>query len=192
MKDPQLDALLRSVPEPDRPDEYWRDFPADTLRRLSHRKLAAPHRKPLVPQLLRWSPLAAVLVAAWAGWHRHAVPTPEIADRELQEIREVWQELSVLFPHQLRAVVLEPEGPRILLAEAPDLPDSTPLLVRSCNIGTCRAAVTLSGQRIELGGETLDVLSTADGQILVAGSEALWPMAPGHFLLNAQPLRGPL
>jgi hypothetical protein len=192
MKDPQLDALLRSVPEPDRPDEYWRDFPAETLRRRGHRNHVAPRRKSLVPQLLRWSPLAAVLVAAWAGWLRHPVRTPEIADPELQEIREVWQELSILFPHQLRAVVLEPEGPRILLAETPDLPDSAPLLVRSCNTGTCRVAVTFSGQRIELGGETLDVLSTADGRILVAGSEALWPMAPGRSHLNAQPLSGPL
>jgi len=79
-----------------------------------------------------------------------------------------------MFPGQLRAIVLDEKGWRIVLADVPDVPVSPPILVRLCGADRCRSIITFSGQDIPLGGDTMEVLSNARGGVIVAGNHFAW------------------
>lgn len=192
MNDRELDELLKSVPVPERSAEHWTEFPHDVVRSLPQVKrtrsglsAGGPGWRPR----FAWAAALLLVVSGLAAWlglrdgHR-----PGFDAGELAGYRRMWTELNALFPRQVRAVLFEPDGPRLVLAEQANLPDAPPLLVRQCLAAGCRTAITFSGQQVQLGGELLEVLADARGNILVTGRSVVWPQAPGSLKLTARRL----
>jgi hypothetical protein len=196
-RDP-LDSLLRSVPEPSPTDGQSDAFVGRVLRRLH----AAPDsaRDAHDSDGSTWSPFrrltagfAMAFTLAFVGWGIHLGfrnPHGSPADggfetAELQAYREVWNQFAILFPHQVRAVTFGPEGPRVILSDRPDLPETPGILVRLCAQDGCRTALTVSGQTVELGTQRLEVLGTARGEVLVTTGNTVWPFDRAALRLSA-------
>ncbi len=194
MNDQELDRLLRAAPEPVRTDSYWAEFPGQVQCRLARvAKVSEPARPGTLFPVWRWRLAWGVAVLALGFgpilWRRPGGPAgPEFSRGELQGYREVWREVTALFPHQVRAIIFEPGGLRLILAEQANLPVETPLLVRECAAGSCRTALTFSGQSVQLGDQSWDVLTDSRGSIIVAGESTAWPAAPGRHHISAQAL----
>jgi hypothetical protein len=192
MNNRELDELLKSAPVPERSAEYWTGFPQAVVRSLPPSQRM---RGKFPAYAFHWRPRFAWAVAlllimgsltAWLTFReRHR---PVIAAGELAGYRRMWTELNALFPRQVRAILFEPDGPRLVLAEQANLPEASPLLVRQCLAAGCRTAITFSGQQVQLGGELLEVLADARGNILVTGRSVVWPQAPGSLKLTARRL----
>lgn len=192
MNDPQLDRLLRSVRPPARTAGYWESFPETVQRRLRRgRGAAESSAKSGWPPwaLLPW--LATVGAAIALGllllWPRSKpVETAEFTPSELQTYREIWRQISTLFPHQVRAVILGPDGPRVLLADQPNLPVSPPVVLRRCAANGCDTALTFSGQSLRFAGRELEVLTDSRGGVIVAAEDAIWPGSSASLNLKAR------
>ena len=87
------------------------------------------------------------------------------------------RELSTMFPNQIRAIVTDDTGVRVVLADAPDVPATAPLLVNICSAKQCAHVITFSGQQIPIGTGEADVLTDSHGNIIVAGSQFVWSSA---------------
>jgi len=194
-----LDAHLRAVPVPAKPPEYWEEFPlrvrAACSRPQGSEPTATGHWQQPMPGRLPWNWLAPAAVAGFvlAGAVLGFLPsTSRISREEEAGYSEVWREVDALFPHQVRSVVFGPGGPELVLSEQANLPAEPTLVVRGCGPAGCTTALTRSGQQVVLGGERLDVLQDAQGNVLVAGSTAVWPLAPGSLKIQARVLKGTL
>jgi hypothetical protein len=108
-------------------------------------------------------------------WKRHASPG---SDAQFAEARKYYQEIQGLFPHQLQAIVFDPQGAHLVLAQKADVPASPPLYLKICGPGGCQRFVTFSGQQIRFNGEVCDVLSDHEGNVLVVGRQSLWASTP--------------
>lgn len=195
MKPEELDEVLKSVPAPRRAEEYWQGFPRQVLQRLGRPgqadKIAAAQPSPG----LAWVGLAVIAVGAatwWGARARARQALPGFSGVEIRGYLEVWQEVTAMFPNQVRAVIFDAAGPSIVLADQANLPSAPPLLVRACDRRGCRTVVTFSGQSVRLGVESFEVLTDARGQIIVAGGTAVWPVASGALRISASPLKGTL
>jgi hypothetical protein len=196
MKDEELHALLREVPVPARTEDYWDTFPAwvgGLLHTRQHRPTAAGPgpgriRLWLRPALAMALAMIAGLAGVWFWGPSLTTPEARFTERELETYRRVWTEASALFPHQIRAIVFGPGGPRIDLADTPNLPISPALVVRGCGSDGCVTALTLSGQSLDLEGESFEVLATAQNGVLIAGIRSVWPDNPGSHRFSARSL----
>jgi hypothetical protein len=83
------------------------------------------------------------------------------------------------------AVTFGPEGPRVILSDRPDLPETPGIVVRLCAQDGCRTALTVSGQSVELGTQRLEVLGTARGEVLVTTGNTVWPFDRAALRLSA-------
>ena len=71
MNNVELESRLRSVPVPERPAEYWDDFPSSVRVQLRHRRTTQVPRKMWRPRLI-WSfdfAIAAVMVLVCLQYH---------------------------------------------------------------------------------------------------------------------------
>src|SRR5206468_9748660 len=135
-------------------------------------------------------------------WKRPATPTPN--DEQLQALRVCYRQVAELFPRQLEAVVLGPDGAQIQLSETPDLPDSPPVFVRLCAPGSssrsplvesdssassprCTMAVSFSGGKIRLAGREFEILANGRGEIFLLAKEGGW--VPGQKPVGAEKWR---
>lgn len=191
MDNKELEKLLLSVPAPEPSAEYEADFPDAVVRALA-RPASVPETKPVaLPSLHRlgWAFLFAVIIGgggAWLGFragHKTGFGAGEIAGYQ-----RIWTEVNTLFPHQVRAVVLEPGGPRIVLSDHADLPAAPPIVVRRCLPGGCQTAITFSGQQVRLGEEPLEILNDGAGNVIVTTPDAVWPVMPGTLKIQARTL----
>lgn len=128
----------------------------------------------------------------WRGRTEMAAPAPAdiLADAKLIN------ETLALFPHRVRAIVQDRHGLKLVLADKPDVPSSTPIYVRVCDGEDCASAVAFSGQEIQIAGRPLTVLSEADGGIILEGDEFVWSSgkqsrAKGNLKIEARNL-GPI
>lgn len=197
MNNTELEKLLKAVPPPERPPEFWEQL----ARRVSTRihwqaKLVATSGDEPRPWWLSWtwgfSAAAACLVLAFALGYGRGRPTVE-SNAQLAQARIYFREIESLFPRQVQAIVFDDRGPRLLLAEKADVPDSTPLYVKICGPRGCQQHVTFSGQQIRVNGEDCDVLTDAAGHVLIAGKELVWSSASparsvGQYRIEARPL----
>lgn len=205
MKEDPLDSLLRSVPEPTLPEGHGDALARRVVRRI--RTLPESSREDAVPAPWNWNPfrnptsgLVAAFALALVGWGIHlgtssvpkSDPGPGFGSAEAQDYREVWNQFATLFPHQVRAVTFGPEGPRVILSDQPDLPDSPGILVRLCSRDGCRTALTVSGQSVELGSQRLEILGTARGEVFVTAGNTVWPLDRATLRLSALNLESTL
>jgi hypothetical protein len=192
MNDEQLDRLLRSTRPPTRPASYWDSFPETVQRRLAResrtRADASPQRshswRPL-PWLALGAAAIAVGLLLLGRPARPPQPT-EFTASELQSYGEIWRQVTALFPHQVSAVILGPDGPQVVLSDQPNLPVSPPLVLRRCAADGCRIALTFSGQSVHLGNRQLEVLTDSRGGVIVTDEDAVWPTTQGSLHLSAR------
>jgi hypothetical protein len=197
MKPHPLDSLLRSVPEPIVPEESREAFAQKVLHRLRSAPESGRNDHPAAR--LPWNPFrnlasgfATASALAIVGWGVHVGTSGWGGDTgmafdpaETRAYREVWKEFATLFPNQVRAVTFGPEGPRVILSDRPDLPETPGILVRLCSRDGCRTALTVSGQSVELGTQRLEVLGTARGEVFVTFDDSVWPLDRHSHRLSA-------
>jgi hypothetical protein len=180
MNNAELDKLLKTAPVPERPADYWENFPRQVLaalpratRRSSQREAPGWRRFTLARLTFAVSAVAACfLIGYTVGSWRHR--SPSFTAGELVTVRTYLRELEALFPNQVKAVVFEPSGPRLELAERADVSPALPVFVRVCGPDGCRDFLTFSGQQIRLNGEALEVLLNARGHVLLVGRHMAW------------------
>lgn len=170
MNNSELDHLLKSASVPEREAGYWEDFPQAVLRRL--RSAAPVAGRPAAPRprpVLAWCGLglaAACLVLGFGlGFWKGSESAQEKA--QLAAMRKYFHEVSDLFPNQVRAIVLERDSVRLILSDAPDVPNSPPIYVQACRGSHCQRFVTFSGEQIQINGDTFEVLAGSEQVILV-------------------------
>jgi hypothetical protein len=92
----------------------------------------------------------------------------------LLENEAVIRETLAMFPNQVRAIIQDHDGMRLVLSEEADVPDSPPLWIKICNGKDCRVVVTFSGQSFQIAKETVEVLADAQGQVMLVGDRLFW------------------
>jgi hypothetical protein len=200
MNNHELDRLLKSASAPERPEAYWRDFPKRVTAKLHWRpsasqEIAHPRARFMAVAAWGFALCAACIAIAFIVRIRstHSMEAVE-SNRKLAEARKCYRELEALFPNQLRAIVFDEQGPRMVLADKPVVPDSTPFYLNVCGPAGCKGFVTFSGQEIQFDGERCEVLANAQGQLMLVGSRHVWsqnePM--DAVRVNARPLEATL
>ena len=174
MKEPDLEKTLKSARVPDRPEEYWESFPGDVLTRL--------RTTPRIHQTEnRWRPRLAwgfgvafaCLAIGFAIGQCHA-GTQASDPYALLQNEKVLREVLALFPNRVRAIVQDEHGLQLVLSDKSDVPVSTPLWVKICEGTHCRAAVTFSGQELDIAGERVEILANTEGDVMLLGSRLFW------------------
>jgi hypothetical protein len=193
MNDFELDRSLKAARVPERPEEYWEDFP----RRVSVRLRTAPVRRRVEP---RWQPRLAwgagaafaclVIGFAIGQWHGRPRPTDPYAALQSEKML---REVLTFFPNRVRAIVQDERGLHLVLSDKPDVPVSTPLWIKVCDGNQCRAVVTFSGQELQIARERVEVLADAQGGVMLVGDRLFWSSAepdraPGRLRIQSRPL----
>lgn len=79
MNDSELESRLRSVPVPERSEEYWQDFPVQ-LRLKSYRRQPQPESaSPWLPRLAWAGGLALALALVFVSIQFHVLPKTSAA-----------------------------------------------------------------------------------------------------------------
>jgi hypothetical protein len=205
VNNPELDEILKSARAPKRTDEYWRDFPQRVSARLHWQPQSASHhvvqRSLKLTPFLVWSLSLAIIVVAiiitTVKYQPRSAATASVADSQLAEARKCYHELEALFPNQIEAIVFDQQGPRMVLADKANVPDSAPIYLRICGPRGCEGFVTFSGQQISFNGENCEVLSDAQGRVILVGDHQVWtqanrsdPVQIQATLLNEEEMKG--
>ncbi|MDR3458257.1 MAG: hypothetical protein P4N60_12480 [Verrucomicrobiae bacterium] len=184
MNNSELDKKLKAAREPALPEAYQAAFPQTVLASLrSTPWKPSPPRRTGLPRLAWGLATAACVVLAfsighWRGHVEAAAPASVLANARL--IRET----MTLFPNQVRAIVQDEHGLKLVLADQPDVPNSTPLYVKICDGKTCSSLVTFSGQEIQIAGQKLTVLADASGGIILEGNKFVWSSTARNYALQ--------
>ena len=200
--DKRLNELLKGARMPERSPGYWEHFPKRVTAQISGRD-----RPPGCPTwavtwlarrsspTFRWCVglAAACLTVALIGLLHPFSPSTDTRAKANAESK-LYREVAALFPNQVRAIVMDERGVRLDLADKPDVPASSPLLVNVCRAQQCRAFITFSGQQIHVNGESWDVLADGKGGVFVVGNRSIWSseeptQRAGAYRIDAQPLR---
>ena len=194
MNNSELDKILKSAKVPERPVEFWHQFPRRVTSRLHWKSGAAQKRAASQFPRFAWALasvavclLLGVFIGTWRG-HREAV-----AESGLLQNEKVIKEMLAMFPNRVRAVVQDEHGLNVVLSDKENMPVSTPLWIKVCDGKKCAAMVTFSGQEIRLGQRNVTVLSDASGKIILAGDNFLWSngealLADGALKIEAKSL----
>jgi len=89
-------------------------------------------------------------------------------------VEQIYREVATLFPNQVRAIVFEQAGTRLVIADEANVPSSPPYYLKICLPRGCQSVVTFSGQVIHVGGESFEVLANAQGQVMLVGNDRVW------------------
>lgn len=193
MNNPELDSILKSAQPPEPPPGYWDAFPRKVTTKLHWKGESVTRPRPGNRfRALAWGlglATACVLVGFVIGFrrgHAAALNDPQVADAQ-----KYFQEIEGLFPHQVRAIVFDSNSAKMVLADQPDVPDSTPFYLNITGPDGNRHVITFSGQQVELNGEPCEVLADAHDHVIVVGSHHIWSEADasGAYRLTARPLR---
>jgi hypothetical protein len=197
MNSPQnLDDLLRTSKVPERPASYWRDFPGqvmDRLKRQEHQSMRESHQSPWSLGLGAWrlsAAAAALLVIGFVAGHWHAT-TRTSALQAMTQYQKVYREMAQLFPNQVRAIVMDPSGMHLVLSDQANVPASQPVVIKVSSGGQTQKIITFSGQEIRLNGETCEVMTDSDGNVILVGRGWCWSSKEtpsGRYRIEAQPL----
>jgi hypothetical protein len=185
MNNSELDAKLRAAREPALSADYQEEFPRIVLANLRSTPgdNSRTHRA-WFPRLAWGVTVAACALLAFAvgRWHGRMESGNDIlANAKL--IRET----LAMFPNRIRAIVQDEHGLKLVLADQPEVPASTPIYVRIRDGKQSSSLVTFSGQEIQIDGLKLTVLSQPDGGIILEGNEFVWssrdPVYTGRELI---------
>lgn len=178
MTDRELDELLKQARVPDRKPEYWMDFPGIVRLRLRPGSTESVARHPRAThRLAGWAvglAAACVLLAFIFGFR---ADKGREGDESMAAMQKYFREMQGLFPNQVRAIIFDGAGPRLILSEKADVPSSSPLLVKFCSGKQCRSFVTFSGQQLEINGQKFEVLAGGGDEVILVGHNSAWSSA---------------
>src|SRR5438034_7083998 len=152
MNNRELNDLLRAVKVPEPPQDYWDEFPGDLTRiaRPSPSSAQVTRAPGLLQRRSRWRAAiafaAACITAAFVIVYN--VGNKSRPDQPIVSIEKCLHEVEALFPNQVRAIIFEKSGARLLLSDAPDVPGAMPVYLKVCDGNVCQHIVTFSGQRL--------------------------------------------
>lgn len=200
MKDADLNKLLRSVRPPERSPEERAEFPQEVVRQLSqpvHRHAAAVRPAPKFPVWALGFATACLVIGFIVGRLPEKPAVPPQAAVTSPDYAKLFKEVSILFPDRLRGVVVRNGELELVLADQPERPATNPLLVEICQGGRCRKVITFSGQKLEVDGHSIEVLTGANDRVIVLADNQVWTSQnPAEvvdgFRINAQFLRAQL
>jgi len=114
MNDFELQAKLKSVPVPERPEAYWNDFPARVARQLRLPAIPAESNEPWLPRFA-WQIAggAACLFVCLMALNQ---PLRAASSAMLQNEIALRHELKVL-PNHLRILMADEHGLHYLVAD---------------------------------------------------------------------------
>jgi hypothetical protein len=174
MNKPELDSILIKARTPERPEEFWEEFPQQVARGLN--QIPTENYRPR----RNWFPrlawgfataicvLAAFAIGHWRGQMEAKASTDVLANAT------VVRETLAMFPNRVRAITEDEQGLKLVLSDSDDVPASTPIYIHICDGKHCSSFVTFSGQEIQIAGQKMTVLSDAHGGIILTGNEFLW------------------
>lgn len=196
MNDRELDQLLKSARIPGRADDYWRGFPKKVTAKLHWlpARAEAHHRHKTSTRLI-WSLGLATLLVGMALYIEYRPDRPSVrADNQLAAARKCYQEMEALFPNQVEGIVFDEQGPRMIIADRPNVPNSTPFYLKICGPGGCKSFVTFSGQQVQYRGENCEVLADGRDGVLLVGKHQVWSSADSGdaIRIEARPLEAAL
>ena len=180
MNNTELDKLLQSVPVPERAPDFWEQVPKRISTRIhwqARREAGAPDaaRKAL-PLAWAFAAGAFCLLLALTLTFRPGQTSGD-ATGQYAQMAKCYREIEALFPNQIQSIIFDESGPRLLLAERANVPQSPALYLKICGPSGCQQVVTFSGQQIRVNGDDCDVLLDAAGNILLVGRQIAWSSA---------------
>ncbi|HUA68359.1 MAG TPA: hypothetical protein VMA13_07400, partial [Candidatus Saccharimonadales bacterium] len=148
MKDSELDSILKKARRPEPPEDFWEEFAEQVARQLNRAQTESPRLKGKWFLRLAWGAamIICILAAFAIGHWRGRVET--VASNDVLQNAKFVRETLAMFPNQVRAIVRDKNGLNLILANAGDVPASSPIYVRVCNGENCSSCVTFSGQEI--------------------------------------------
>ncbi|MBI4023451.1 MAG: hypothetical protein HY360_00625 [Verrucomicrobia bacterium] len=198
----ELDELLKAAVVPERSAGYWERFPQRVTTRLKEGVVVPLTIDHQPSTFSRWSfvlAAACLLIGFATGYwmaHPHGTHGASSEAGQVAQNEKLFREMASLFPNQIRAIISDNQGVRLVLSEKAEIPTSTPLLLKICDGGQCRRIITFSGQQIRVNGENCEVLSDSRGNVMVVGRRWYWSSADpstkasrdGRSHIQAQPL----
>ena len=184
----RLDKLLRDVRVPERAEGYWENFP----KRVTAQIVGGSRSVATAPPWHSWAwgvGLATACLVLALGIGLSLKPRHPAGPN----YTKLYREIEAMFPNQVRAIAVDQQGVRLDLADKPDVPTSSPLLVNVCRERQCRAFITFSGQQIRVNGESWEVLADGKGNVFVVGKRSVWSSEEptrqvGTYRIDAEPL----
>jgi len=177
MKDADLNKLLRAVHPPQRTAEERAEFPLEVVRQLSrpvHRRTAADRSASKFPLWALGFATACLLIGFIMGRFPEKPATLPQAAATTPDYAKLFKEVASLFPDRLRGVVVRNGELELILADQPESPAANPLLVEICQGGQCRKVITFSGQKLEVDGHSIEVLTGANDRVIVLADNQVW------------------
>jgi hypothetical protein len=195
MTDDELNQKLKAAQTPKFEPDYIEDFPRLVFAR--NRAPAPQRREPygFSPRLAWGAGIALTcLVLGFASgflspWHGRK---PGVLAMDVLANAKMIRETMALFPNQVRAIVQDDRGLKLVLADQPDVPSSPPLYIQICDGKECSSLVTFSGEEIQVGQRKITVLADARGGIILEGDHFVWSSnersASGRLKIQARTL----
>jgi hypothetical protein len=190
----ELDSILKKARLPEIAEDSLEMFPRRVVARLNRNDPPPRAARSFLPRLAWIAVLAACAAIAFAiGQWRGRMETSAIPATDTLASAKLIHEMMAMFPNQIRAIVQDDSGLKLVLSDTGDVPASPPLYVRICDGQHCSSFVTFSGQEIQVDGQTITVLSDRRGGIILAGTQFVWSSterspAAGHLKIEAKNL----
>lgn len=200
MNDLELDKLLRSAKVPQQSEEQKAEFPDEVVCQLSRPqgRVAAPEvKRPRFPLWATGFALACLAIGFMVGrFPDKPIATPQAAAKP-PDYAKLFKEVAILFPDRLRGVIVRGGKMELVLADQPERTAANPLLVEICHNGLCRTVITFSGQKLDIDGRSIEVLTGANDRVIVLADNELWTSQnPGQVVgglrINAHLLQASL
>jgi hypothetical protein len=184
MNQTELDSILKKARTPERPREFWEEFPQQVARGLNCAGMKNYHAKRNWFPRLAWGLATAIcILAAFAIGRWHAQTETKASTDVLADAKVVHETLT-MFPNQVRAIMEDERGLSLVLSKSDNVPASTPIYVRICDGKDCSSLVTFSGQEIQIAGQKITVLSDAQGGIILMGNDFAWSSREPAYAKN--------
>lgn len=199
MNNTELEKLLKTAQVPERTPDFWDKFPKTVSAKIqwqAHRAASAdvgsPRERKHAALLWGLGLASACIVVGFAIGFWRGRATNETG-MQLAQVEKCFREIEGMFPNQVRAIVFDRQGTRLILADKADVPQSSPLYVKVCGAGGCQSFVTFSGQELQIAGERVEVLADAHGGVMLVGNKLFWDsteskLAADHLHIQAQAL----
>lgn len=199
MKNDELDQLLKSAPVPERTPEFWAELP-QRIAAKTHWQAQRPATSVAEPRGFNWLNWAiggaVVAVVLCISFLLQPGPASRASANRLVRAEKCYREVEAMFPNQVQAIIFDEHGPRVVLSEKADVPDSPPVYLRICGPRGCQEVVTFSGQQLRVNGDVCDVLLDSAGNVLLVGQTIVWsgnsPDRPvGRFRIEGSSIKTP-
>lgn len=179
MKDGDLNKLLRTVKVPERSAEERAEFPQEVVRQLSrpgHQQQEGAGNRWSLPLWALGFATVCLVIGFIVGRMPEKSPALQSAVPKMNavEYAKLFKEVATLFPDRLRGVVVRNGEMELILADQPERAMTTPLLVEFCQNGRCRTVITFSGQKLDIDGHTIEVLTGTNDRVIVLADNQVW------------------